>query len=98
MTVIQPNKNKTGFLKTIFMMSVMVFGLLATEIWIYSQTVNLKHDIISLDSKLDALRLENAELKNRFYNLTDKSSFDALAKDRGLIEDKNPKWVFVSQL
>ncbi len=98
MTVIQPNKNNSGTFKTIFMMSFMVLGLLLAEIWNYSQTVNLKHDTITLSSKIDALRLENAELKNRFYSLTDKSSFDSLAKQKGLIEDKNPKWVFVSQL
>src|SRR5688572_26017898 len=98
MTVIQPNKNNKSASKAIFMISVMVFGLLLTEIWNYSQTVNLKHDTITLGSKIDALRLENAELKNKFYGMTGKGSFDSLAKQRGLVEDKNPKWVFVSQL
>ena len=79
-------------------MGVAVFALLFTEISIYSQTVSLKHDTITLGNKIDNLRLENGELKNRFYNLTDKNSLEELARKKGLIEDKNPKWVFVSQL
>lgn len=98
MTVIQPNKNNRQLFRTIFMMGFAVAGLLLTEIWIYSQTVNLKHDTITLGSKLDDLRLENAGLKNKFYSLTAKANLDLLAKQKGLIEDKNPKWVFVSQL
>jgi len=78
-------------------MGFIVFSLLLSEIWTYSQTVNLKHDIISLGSKIDALQLDNAKLKNTFYSLTDKNNLELLAREKGLIEDKNPKWVFVSQ-
>ena len=97
MTVIQPNKSNKNIIYLFLGLGILVFLGVSAAVAIYSQTVNLKHDIIGLSSELEALKLNNAELKNDFYKLTDQKVLEAVAKERGLIQDKNPKWVFASQ-
>lgn len=97
MTFIKPNKNNFKLIRFFTLAGVLVAGFISLEVYSYSQTVNLKHDIISLGSKIETLRLKNASLKNDFYALTDAKNLDSVAKQRGLIQDNNPKWVFASQ-
>lgn len=97
MTVIQPNKNNTKLTKLIFYMCLGLFALVWFEVRVYSESVNLQHELIVLSERADAERVSNAELKNDYYALMDQENLDKLAKQRGLIRDKNPKWVFASQ-
>lgn len=97
MTVIQPNKNSIAGVGLFFVLgAILCLGILV-EVFAYSQTVSLKHDIIQLSSEIEEMRLMSAELKNDLYKITDQKNLDALAKELGLVQDKNPKWVFASQ-
>lgn len=98
MTVIQPNKNNKSFLKLIFFLGAVVSGLVWIEVRVYSQTVDLKHEMAAVSERIGELSVENAELRNSFYAMTDQKNLNRLAKDIGLVQDKNPKWVFASQL
>ncbi|OGE84091.1 MAG: hypothetical protein A3B23_02465 [Candidatus Colwellbacteria bacterium RIFCSPLOWO2_01_FULL_48_10] len=98
MTVIQPNKYKKSAVRLIAPLGFLVLVLLGAEVATYAQMVNLQHDAGVLSARAGELRVENAELKNDFYAITDQKNLDRLAKERGLVQDKNPKWVFASQL
>ena len=97
MTVLQPNRTNRNIVYLFFGLGLLIFLGIAAAVAVYSQTVTLKHDIIGLSSELDQAKLKNAELKNNFYKLTDQENLDKVATDRGLIQDKNPKWLFASQ-
>lgn len=97
MTVIQPNRSSKNPIYLLLGLGILVFLGVSAAIAIHSQTVNLKHDILGVSSELEELKLRNAELKNSFYKLTDQKILEEVAKERGLIQDKNPKWVFASQ-
>ncbi len=97
MTVIQPNRAAKNIVYLFLGLGILVFLGVSAAVAIYSQTVDLKHDIIGLSSELEEIKLKNAELKNSFYKITDRKILDAVAKERGLIQDNFPKWVFASQ-
>jgi len=97
MTVIQHNKINRSLFYPLLMVGVLIFAGVAATISIYSETVSLKHDIISLTSQLSEAKLANAELKNVFYRSTNQEILENVARERGLIKDNNPKWVFASQ-
>lgn len=97
MTVIQPNKNNKNIIRLVSFLSVFIFIALSAEVMVYFQTVNLRHEARQISAAIDGLRVENAELKNSFYRITDQKNLERVAKEIGLVQDKNPKWVFASQ-
>ena len=96
MTVIQPSKGTKNIAYLFLGLGILVFLGVSAAVAIYSQTVSMKHDIIRFASEVEEMKLKNAELKNEFYRLTDQGVLAEVAKSRGLIQDKNPKWVFAS--
>ncbi len=96
MTIIQPNKNK-DFIKLTITLGLISVLVIVYGIFIYLQTVSLRHDLEVNKSNLEKLRLQNAELKNKFFQLVDSDNLEALAKARGLIQEKNPQWVSASR-
>ena len=94
---ILPNKNKN----LIYLILILGFALVAVVsfyVFIYSKTVSLKYDIGKIKTDLEIARVQNAELKNKFYSAIDSRNLDTLSKEKGLIYDKNPQWEFASQL
>ncbi len=96
MTIIQPNKNEDIRRLTTFLTVGLVTVILGI-VFLYMQTVSLKHDLAKKRDTLEALKVENAELKNNFYNLVDVNNLEALAGELGLVQDKNPQWAFASR-
>ncbi len=97
MTVIQPNKNE-NLIHLLFIFGAVLVAVTSLYVLIYSRTVSLKHDIEKIKTELETVRVQNAELKNEFYVAIDSRKLDELAKEKGLIYDKNPQWEFASQL
>jgi len=96
MTIVKPNsqKNESAW-KLVF--SLAGIALVASVIFcgfIYSKTVGLKHEISSHKESVKAERTANAELKNDLFKMTDPQMLEAIAEEKGLVEDKNPQWVF----
>ncbi len=96
MTIIQPNRNKY-FLRVLVFFGASVLSVLVYAVVVYIQNVSLSHDINVRKAALENIRVENAELKNRFFQITDSSNLEKLAKEKGLVYDKNPQWVSASQ-
>ena len=96
MTVIQPNKNRS-LIQLMFIFGAILVSIASLYVVLYSKTVSLKHDIQEVETELNTLKVQNAELKNSFYSVVDSRELDKLAQEKGLIYDKNPKWEFASQ-
>jgi cell division protein FtsL len=77
-------------------MGVVVFGAAAITVFSYSRVAGLKHDIAVLEQEIDEAKSVNADLKNNLFKMTDPQSLELIAAEKGLIEDRNPKWVFAS--
>lgn len=97
MTIIQPNKHK-DIKRLVTSLGVFLVGSILVLVFVYLQTVDLEHDLAKSRTQLEDAKVENADLKNEYYNLIDADNLEALAKERGFIEDKNPKWAFASRL
>lgn len=97
MTIIRPNAYKE-IKKLVALLSVVLVGTLLLGVFIYLQTVSMKHDIANAQDNLDELKVENADLKNSFYGMMDSDNLEKLALERGLVKDKNPQWAFASEL
>lgn len=96
MTIIQPNKHKEIKMLTVSLGAILVF-LILTWIFVYLQTVSLRHDLASAKNRLEEIKVVNAEMKDAYYNLVDADNLERLAAERGLVKDKNPQWAFASQ-
>lgn len=96
MTIIQPNKNE-DIRRLITLLTIGLVAVFLAVVFLYLQTVSLKHDLAKKHNTLETLKVENAELKNNFYNLVDVGNLEKLAGELGLVQDKNPQWVFASR-
>lgn len=96
MTIIQPNKNK-DLIKTIFLLGLLLGTTIIYGVFVYLQTVGLRHDLEIHKAELEKMHLENAEIKNKFFQLVDSDNLEKLAKEKGLVQEKNPQWASVSQ-
>jgi cell division protein FtsL len=98
MTIIRPNEQKIEARKKLLVflaggtliVSIIFCGIL------YSKTVDIKHEITSTKEFLREGKLVNAELRNTIFKMTDPQMLEEIAEEKGLIEDKNPQWVFAS--
>ncbi len=98
MTIVKPNHYKKDLnWKLVF--SLAGITLIATIIVsgvMYSKMVGLQHEILSLEETIKAERVARAELQNTLFTITDPQRIDIIAAEKGLVEEKNPKWVFAS--
>jgi cell division protein FtsL len=98
MTIIRPNEQKKEsrwklalFFATGTLVTLVIFcGI------IYSKTVDFKHEIASHKNSLEEEKIANAELQNILFKMTDPQMIESIAEEKGLVEDKNPQWVFAS--
>ncbi|MFA4999547.1 MAG: hypothetical protein WC519_02370 [Parcubacteria group bacterium] len=98
MTIIRPNNQRIAstwrliisLAGTVLVASVIFCGC------VYSKTVGLKHDIMSLEDSIKIEQMNNAELKNTLFKMTDPQMLEIIATEKGLVLDKNPQWVFAS--
>lgn len=97
MTIIRPNAYQE-VKKLIAILSAILVGVLLFGVFLYLQTVNLRHDIADAHNSLEDMKVENADLKNDLYGMMDSNNLEKLAVERGLVKDKNPQWAFASEL
>ena len=97
MTIIQPNRHK-DVKRLVVSLGMFLVATILMWMFVYLQTVSLKHDLASTKNSLEEMKVENAELKDRYYGFVDAGNLEELAIERGLVKDKNPQWAFASQL
>lgn len=103
MTSIQPNKEKTLSVKIIALLGVtLLFGVIFL-IALYNQTVNLEHEIKAARDEVQNIQAENAEYKDKIFNLLSAKNIESIAAERQLVKEKEPeyiqahRWAVVSQ-
>lgn len=95
MTIIQPNRYE-DMKRLVTFLGVALIGVLLVMVVLYIQTVDLRHDLDRKRNALEEIKVQNADLKNSFYGLTDTGNLERLAGELGLVQDKNPQWAFAS--
>ncbi len=96
MTFIQPNKN-SGILNKILAVLVIcsVFSGAALVV-LYNRIVNFDHGLDKAKAELASLQSQNADAKDKIFELLDTDKDSAALKDYGLVEDKNPQYLEIS--
>ncbi|MBI2013848.1 MAG: hypothetical protein HYS87_03425 [Candidatus Colwellbacteria bacterium] len=97
MTVIQPNKNKNSLKGILYLFALIFVGFLVAEIWVYSETTSLAHEIAMQGEEIEEAKLDIAEAQNALSYILSQENMERLAIDNGFIKDKNPTWVFASE-
>ncbi|MEK7555360.1 MAG: hypothetical protein AAB516_00885 [Patescibacteria group bacterium] len=93
MTIIQPNKNNNK-INLIISGSVVILVISAVwSIFLYNRIVNLRHENQNQEVFIRQIEVANAELKNRFYGMTDAEIFKSSVESQTLILEKNPKYL-----
>lgn len=96
MTTIRFNKDK-DIKRVITLCCFGVGSMVCTVLVSYVFLVGTRHDLTSIRSSMESMKIENAELKNQYFQLTNAESLERLAGEMGLVQDKNPEWVLASQ-
>lgn len=98
MTILRPNHEK----KEKFWNIITIFGAVAVLSAVipaavtYSNLVSAKYEVAKLEEKIASERVRNAEIKSRLFYAIDPSRADEVAREKGLVEEKSPKWIFAS--
>lgn len=92
MTIIEPKKKKSKFMIFMPILALIAFGVYA-NISLYNSIVELRHELVKGEERLEQLEVESAELKNRLYALFDAAAMRKTAGEFGLILDKNPSYL-----
>jgi len=71
--------------------------MVLTALFSYMSLVAVKHDLSETRLSLETAKVENAELKNQYFQLTNADSVEKLAGEMGLIQDRNPGWALASR-
>lgn len=92
MTIIQPNRNKNfiRFLLPIFVLILVGGGLYIFE---YNSFVDIRHERDLLRKDMIGMQSLNADLKDKFYEITDPVNLETLAADYKLVLEKKPKYL-----
>ncbi len=62
-------------------------------IYFYNQNVNLEHAINKISKELQSARTANADFKNHFYQILNSKNVEAIARQNGLVPEKNPVYL-----
>ncbi len=62
-------------------------------IYFYNQNVNLEHAINKISKELQSERTANADFKNHFYQVLNSKNVEAVARQSGLVSEKNPVYL-----
>lgn len=66
-------------------------------IYLYSELVNNRHAIKDVKDSIIALEVENADLKNQLFTMTDPSGLEVLAAEFDFVFESNPQYLNLSQ-
>lgn len=96
MTIKNPTKKDKyfGFLVKLFLIVAIGAGI---WIWQYNALADARYELETLENKIAELEVENAELKNDLYKITDPSHLEEVASVEGMVIDENPNYLELNQ-
>ncbi|MBI5733000.1 hypothetical protein HY967_03520 [Candidatus Jorgensenbacteria bacterium] len=96
MTIIKPNIH-LGLRKFIYILFFVLIVGGVVYVFTNNALVDTRHRLQTLKDEFARLRVENADLKNTFYSLTDPSRLEGLAANYGLVLDREPLYLRSNQ-
>lgn len=63
------------------------------SVYIYNQIVSLRYQFGNSEEQFNALRVANAESKDRLYKILSGQNSEAFARTQGLIKDNKPVYL-----
>ncbi len=90
------NKNKK-IRKWIIIAGFALIIFTLSNVFVYNKIVNLQHLITIQTKDLEGLKLADADLKNKLYQILDLKNLSELAKDLGMIKIKNPEFLEINE-
>jgi len=93
MTIIQPNKNRDRISLILYGLLIVLVFLLSQGIYLYSQSVALKHDIEKFQKQIRGVEAASVEMKKSLISLFEEESLKEIIEGNKLIEEKNPKFI-----
>lgn len=78
------------------LVAVLITAVTA-NIALSSKAEGFRFEAQKFKKEIDEAHLVNADLKGRIMKATDEEAIGVLAAEKGLIQDKNPRWVFALQ-
>lgn len=92
MTFIQPNRDSSLSNKILVILILcLVFGTLWLIV-LYNKYVNFSHGLSQMRSEFKEIQAQNAELKEKIFNLVDISNLEKF-NGSNFIQDKNPQYL-----
>lgn len=96
MTIIQPNIHRFRINATLVIVIVLVVGGALLNIFLYNETVHLKHLISVTGEDIKSLEAENADARNELYSILDPGHLKETALELGFVNDTAPRYLEVS--
>lgn len=62
----------------------------------YANYTGIKYEIAQMEQKIDQENARNTEIKSKLFYAIDPNRASQVATEKGLVEEKNPRWVFAS--
>lgn len=93
MTIIQPNRENSIFGILTLFVTVGVIGVSLWGIMLYNEVVSARHDFEKQETAFRTIEVENGELKNTVYTMSDQKNIERIANARTLILEKNPQYI-----
>lgn len=93
MTIIKLNKNRNKLNLIISSLLFAIVALIIQGIYLYSQSVNFRHDIASLEKNIRDIEVSNVDMKDKLFALFDSNNTKAIIENGGLIGEENPQYI-----
>lgn len=92
MTIIKPRSYRT-YLSFILWFFVLILVGGSFYIFEYNDFVGNRESLKRIKNSIAELQVENAEFRNKFYEIVDGPRLEHFAKERGLVLDKKPDYL-----
>ena len=97
MTIIEPNKSRSSIHFPIAGVIGLVLILVIFSVFLYSNSVDLRHRLSVLDRKVADIKTENAELGNALYAMLDFKNLETLVGDMWLVKESRREYFLALQ-
>jgi hypothetical protein len=92
MTITYPNRaRQANFALRVLGLGILLAALVS--VYLYNQTVTLRHSVSYLGDSVNTLQVKNADLKNSIFSLLDSKNLVSLAGKLGLVKEATPSYL-----
>jgi hypothetical protein len=95
MTIIKPEQSfqKLGYIigALVLVLAIAAGSLVA----MYVKVVDTEHNIGTLKESIQTTEADSASMRDKTFALLDGNTFRALAEQRSLVEDRNPRYITI---